>query len=52
MDLNARSVRAIEERYQTPGHGGHLRWASARGSDPGMSNRELSDDFVREIEAK
>ena len=24
---------------------GYLRWALARGSDPGMSNRELSNDL-------
>ena len=30
---------------------GHLWWAIARGSDPGMSNRELSNDFSMIIDS-
>ena len=34
------------DAYVRRARGGHLRWAIARGSDPGLSNRELSNDFI------
>ena len=33
------------DAYVRRARGGHLRWAIARGSDPGLSNRELSNDL-------